>query len=293
MLLPAVFPSIEKEQPDDATEEEKKVDAATKELLAMEALKLNRTKLGHWATAYFQLVANNFNSQGELSVLSVDSMGQPVPVQNTDYFINTTRPVSLAKGEWKSLECSVYLPRRDMDAGVRTVNVDYLFNNSTTGLNLIPHRQPTNLMLPFQYHIVVLSNRSDSYKYLNYLDSVSIPDVVSADGSVFPPFYYVIPTRRDYPVPLARQALNWTTIAYVLWDDFAPDQLDAEQQTAMLDWLHQGGQLIVSGPDCLDKLQNSFLSEYLPASFDSTFNLTNEDFAQINEYWSVPARNPF
>ena len=202
VLLPAVFPSIEKEQPDDATEEEKKVDAATKELLAMEALKLNRTKLGHWATAYFQLVANNFNSQGELSVLSVDSMGQPVPVQNTDYFINTTRPVSLAKGEWKSLECSVYLPRRDMDSRARTVNVDYLFNNSTAGLNLIPHRQPTNLMLPFQYHIVVLSNRSDSYKYLNYLDSVSIPDVVSADGQRLSS----VLLRHPYPPRLSRAA---------------------------------------------------------------------------------------
>lgn len=289
VLLPAIFPSVEKEKADDATEEDEQVLAAKREMLALEAIRLNRMKLGHWATSYFQLIANNFNSQGELTAHNVNA-GKPVPVWNTDYFIETSRPVSLAKGEWKSLESSVYIPRRDIVKG--QVNVDYLFNNSTTGLTIHGYTQPTSLMKAFQYHIVVLSNRSDSYKYLNSLDSVMIPDFDSGDGSI-PLFYYIIPSRRDYPVPLARQALNWTTIAYVLWDDFGPDQLDAEQQTAMLDWIHHGGQLILSGPDCLDKLQNSFLSEYLPAQFDSTYNLTNQDFEQINEYWSVPVtKNP-
>ena len=34
----------------------------------------------------------------------------------------------------------------------------------------------------------------------------------------------------------------------------------------MLDWLHWGGQLILSGPDTLDSLRGSFLEPYLPAT---------------------------
>lgn len=293
VLLPAIFPSIEEDQTEDATDAEKKLLAVKREMAALKARNFNRMKQGHWATSFFQLIANNFNSQGELTALSVDASGNPVPIWNTDYFIITTRPVSLAKGEWKSLESSVFVPRRDTQGAL--VQIKYEFKNTTTGLLMNGYTQATNLMKAFQYHIVLLSNRSDSYTYLNFLDSVLIPDIVPDEmsaGQVGPlPFYYVIPTRRDYPVPLARQALNWTTIAYILWDDFAPDQLDAEQQTAMLDWIHQGGQLILSGPDCLDKLQTSFLSDYLPAQFDSTFNLSNADFDQINRYWSVPVTN--
>ena len=70
-----------------------------------------------------------------------------------------------------------------------------------------------------------------------------------------------------------------------------PDQLDAEQQQSLIDWLHFGGQLILSGPDCLDKLQSSFLAEYLPATFKGTRNLTQEDLSELNEHWAVPVKN--
>ena len=56
----------------------------------------------------------------------------------------------------------------------------------------------------------------------------------------------------------------------------------------MIDWLHHGGQLIVSGPDGLDRLRNSFLADYLPASFDGSINLTEDEVTTLNENWSVP-----
>ena len=292
VLLPAVFPRIETE-PDE--EEEAGVDKekqtlakkAKEESLIFEAVRKNRTKLGHWPTAYFQVIANNYDASGDLITSSVEGLGKPIPILSTDYFITTTRPASLAKGEWKSLEASIYLPRRTTKTSA--ANIDYDLRNSTTGLSMLEMIQPTSLMKPFQYHIVVLSNRSQAYNYMGALDSVTINETMSS-GEMFPPFYYVVPTRPDDPVPLPRQALNWTTIAYVVWDDFTPDQLDENQQLAMLDWIHQGGQLILSGPDSLDKLRGSFLADYLPAEFESTFNMSNSDVEQLNEYWSVPVK---
>ena len=34
----------------------------------------------------------------------------------------------------------------------------------------------------------------------------------------------------------------------MLWDDLEPDRLSLDQRQALIDWLHWGGQLIVSGP---------------------------------------------
>ena len=64
---------------------------------------------------------------------------------------------------------------------------------------------------------------------------------------------------------LPAHANQWTSIACVLWDDASPAALEPAQQQAMLDWLHWGGQLILSGPDTLDTLRDSFLAPYLPA----------------------------
>ncbi len=290
VLLPAIFPKVEEDQKDGEPDDEENKSTLEKESkrksAILEARLRNRTKLGHWSTAYFQVIANNFNASGEFTTSSIDSGSlKPIPILATDYYIQTTRPASLAKGEWKSLEASVYLPRRRNKDAI-TTNVNYELNHSTTGLTMLAEPWPTNLMKPFQYHIVVLSNGSQAYNYMTSLDSVLINETVV--DTPFPSFYFVVPSRPGYPVPLPRQSLNWTTIAYVLWGDFRPDQLDENQQIALLDWIHQGGQLILSGPDCLDKLRGSFLDEYLPAEFVSTYNLSNADVDELNEFWSVP-----
>ena len=77
--------------------------------------------------------------------------------------------------------------------------------------------------------------------------------------------YRVILPPADRRVPLPSQPLAWTPIAYLLWDGLRPNLLTPDQQQALLDWLHWGGQIIVSGPNSLDLLRGSFLEPYLPA----------------------------
>ena len=55
----------------------------------------------------------------------------------------------------------------------------------------------------------------------------------------------------------------------------------------MLDWLHWGGQLIVSGPDSLASLQASFLQPYLPATFVGSRELDETTLAELNQDWSL------
>jgi hypothetical protein len=54
----------------------------------------------------------------------------------------------------------------------------------------------------------------------------------------------------------------------------------------MLDWIHWGGQLIISGPNSLDKLKGSFLAPYLPAESGQALKLDQTSFDELNKNWS-------
>jgi hypothetical protein len=149
------------------------------------------------------------------------------------------------------------------------------------------------LMKGFQYHMVLLTSREQKMKYLNLTDSVAVKDPNSNGADEMPEFYFIVTNEPEKPIPLPANALQWTTIAYLIWDDLDPDSLDVDQQQALLDWLHFGGQLILSGPDCLSKLENSFLAQYLPAQSSQRTEIEKDQFVELNENWSIPsAKNP-
>jgi hypothetical protein len=82
----------------------------------------------------------------------------------------------------------------------------------------------------------------------------------------------------------------------VLWDDIDPALLDVDQRQALLDWIHFGGQLIVSGPGTLDKLKGSFLDpskeeSFLPATASETSKLSPEEVARMANPWNTPGKN--
>jgi hypothetical protein len=287
VLLPGLFPNPEQDESDNEQDRE----TNPQRILGLDnpAFRFNRTKLGHWATANFQIIANHYNSDGQLSAFSMNSLGQPVGIPSTDYYLTTTRPVSLPKGEWKNLESTVFLPRRKGKTSI--ANVNYALERSVGGLKQVMLPQPTTLMKPFQHHIVVLSNRPDNYNYLKLTDAVHLRGQQLGNGELVPPFYYVVNSIPGTPNPLPGNGLTWTTIAYLVWDDFDPERLTQEQRDAVLDWIHFGGQLILSGPDCLDRLQFSFLGSYLPAKFAGSRNITNADLKELNENWTVPVIN--
>ena len=276
----------EKKKAEEAKKEREKPSFEIEPLITFpgqyqEPARRNRIKSGHWVNADFRILANKFDSRGELTASSMTG-NKPVPVENTDYFSATSRPYSVAKGELKNLSTNIYVPRRK-----RGVSAFFNFGLSRSSGASILHADGVPLMRPFQYHMVVLTNRADRYGYLNVIDSVTLPHSELATSRV-PSFYNVVRTNpSEDPIALPRQSLYWTTIAYVIWDDLDVSQLDADQQQALVDWIHYGGQLILSGPDCLENLTNSFLAEFLPAKVKSSRNLSAQDFADINQFWEV------
>jgi hypothetical protein len=98
-------------------------------------------------------------------------------------------------------------------------------------------------------------------------------------------YYRVVLPKIARRVPLPSNSLTWSGIAYLLWDDIDPNLLTLDQQDALVDWLHFGGQLLVSGPNSLDKLHGSFLETYLPAKKTKSIELAQAAFDGFNDYW--------
>ncbi|MHB8900703.1 MAG: hypothetical protein ACYC6Y_18280 [Thermoguttaceae bacterium] len=228
-------------------------------------------KPGHWVPLTFSAVANNFDIAGNLELAA----GEETALPGMKFSVSTERSVALPKGQAKTFETVFYLPedltvpmRGTLDARRRSGGYYSLF--------------PAVARMPYyQFHFVVLARYPESYTYLRALDAVSNRTNDHYRLSLLSP---------GQRTPLPAQALLWTSTAYVLWDDADPEGLSLDQQVALLDWIHWGGQLIVSGPETLETLKSSFVEDYLPARSEGTRPLTAGDFEEINRYWTLPIR---
>jgi len=253
---------------------------------------LQFVKHGHWMGAVQPVKANNFDFQAEIESTCARTGGEAIEIPNTAYRLQTWRPAALPKGQQKLIETTHFLvpPPRGTDALGSTprVNLETRLRARRGGREVTYGREPTTTMPAYQYFLVVLSDNADRYGYLKLLASVVPP--VEDDGSQMLDeilHYRVLLPKTDEFVPLPPQPLQWTPIACVVWDALDPNRLTPPQQQAMLDWLHWGGQLVISGPSSLDLLRGSFLDDYLPASSVQAVSLPPERFAELDKHWSV------
>ena len=246
-------------------------------------------KPGHWVTVQHQIKANNFDFQAELHTRATDSAGASLDIEHTPFQISSSRPAALPKGQDKVFETTYFLPvikqtdqlipksvwlQRELRAlrGGRLVKEDV--------------RQGTVAMPSYQYHFIVLSDEPSRFGYLKSLTAFTAPTASEVDTDKLS-YYRVHAPKIQQFAPLPSHALTWTSVAYVLWDDVGPQILTPAQQVAFIDWLHFGGQLIISGPNSLEKLRGSYLDPYLPAKAGATVPIAQNAIDELNNYWSL------
>jgi hypothetical protein len=248
----------------------------------------NFVKPGHWVTMTEQLRANNFDMSAEFELSATDRESKPYLVEQTDFHLRLARPIGLPKGQVRTLELTTYVPRETRSEGsqeVRRVWFDGRLLAARNGKLLGESREATTAMQSHENFLIVLARQPNDYRYLKVLDSIAPPSF-DADGSRRFHYRVVIPPLDEF-VPLPSHPLTWTSIAYVFWDNIDPNLLSSEQQQAMLDWIHWGGQLVISGPSSLDSLKNSFLGPFLPAESNGSRDLGPDDLKELNAFWSL------
>ena len=241
----------------------------------------NQAKPGHWVSGHRKITANDYDFQGRLENRVIDSTGRPIPTELTDHYLTTKRPVALSKGQTKDVEVMYYIPRR-LQGENRIVTLEQELFDRTGGRVDVPNGG-VNLMPAYRYFFIVLSQSPGSFNFVKTLPAMVMPNV---GGERLELFRVVVPTIGSY-VPLPSDSSAWTSFAFLLWDDLDPASLDPNQQQALLDWLHFGGQLIVSGSSRLDQLERSFLGPYLPTTSEGVRPLKDEDIRELSDYWSI------
>ncbi len=236
----------------------------------------NATKVGHWGSATMDARSNREDFNGMMKVEGVDPQGEPLVLDRTVYTVSTERPVQLAKKQKKNLEITYFPPTNTPSFRLRT-SLQFQGGRSAGTATI----DPLILMPEHQYHLVVLSATPDAYSFLKAIPTVRAPSTQFTEAGQAPHYRIHSPTVRNY-VPLASSALKWTTIAYLVWDDFQPGKLQTSQQEALIDWLHWGGQLVISGPKSLDTLKGSFLEPYLPADSGGAWELNQAELDYLN-----------
>ncbi|MEN0111380.1 MAG: hypothetical protein AAF805_11720, partial [Planctomycetota bacterium] len=196
------------------------------------------------------------------------------------------RPVAMARESAKVLESLAYCPLpRGKSPLLRTVVRDRL-----SGAIAADAATPLRRMLDHQYQLVVLAREPQRYAFLDALTCVTarLPDSVDPSGVE----RSSLPASKQYRVvalegtgvdrvALPDSLLAWSSVAALVWDDADPDALRPVQRAALVDWLHWGGALVVSGPNSLDQLRGSFLDEYLPADSGGTLPLGSVELAPL------------
>ncbi len=147
---------------------------------------------------------------------------------------------------------------------------------------------PTHQML-----VLVLSkDATPKFAAWNRMSAI-IPSAVDREGGDIEKLRYyrlVLPMDHDKPA-LSSHPLTWTTISHTIWDGYIPDDLSLSQQQALLDWIHWGGQLIISGGagQSFSLLRESFLGPYLPADATAeTVSLTQDDLRPLSQSYPPP-----
>jgi hypothetical protein len=244
-------------------------------------------KPGHWTATTLEAKANNFAFVGDLEIVATDGRGKPILLEGAPFNLTTICQVSLGERQRpKPFESILFVPPTHQ---LPTASCRLKWRKGGRRawpplLNLLSR------MPPYQYHFVVIARLPENYAFLKGLTSVKPPSD-SFGSNPTKPYYRVALIRADKPDPRPRVSLPsygllWTSVACVLWDDAEPEALDPLQQDALLDWLHWGGQLILSGPDSLDKLSDGFLAPYLPATAGAgARQLSQDDFQELYQ-WS-------
>ena len=259
-------------------------------------------KPGHWFTAVQSLKSNNSDSRGELNSLSgmvpaLSEQGEKKESWSDSQALRTgsmssRRPVVMPKGQNKKIDYRTYTPNRFFE-GKAKCYLSNRFVSSERAESFSAGAYPFTRMGPAEYFFVVLTERPERFTRFQVSDwTRKIRDESNFDlGEAVINYRVVIPSPQDYyplPLPLSETMLDWTSTAVVFWDDLPPEALTPQQQTALADWVHYGGQLIVNGAAAADSINKSSIADLLPLRPTGNIELDVNAAAELLTNWQVP-----
>jgi len=248
-------------------------------------------KPGHWLTAAQSLKSNNADSRGDLNSLSdvVQRKSKWIDSQTLENgSMLTVRPVVMPKGQSRKFEYRTRVPNR-FAGGNSKCFLSSRFVSSERSEFFATGASPFQTMGSAEYFMVVLTERPQRFTRFQVSDWAKPLRNEGEFATTVPLINYriVVPPAAGV-LPLAETMLDWTSTAVVFWDDLPPEALTPQQQTALADWVHYGGQLIVNGAAAANSIANTGLVDLLPLKPTSNIQLDTDAAVELLKGWQVP-----
>ncbi len=138
--------------------------------------------------------------------------------------------------------------------------------------------------------MTVLSPKPQEYSFLTAMDLTIWKGNDTIADDMVRSYHVVLCSSDEGKLAFPTSMLSMTMMSVIVWDDLPPDELSEDQKTALIDWLHWGGQLVINGPGSWSRLQNSFLVPYLPVTSAEAVELGTEELEPLN-HWMVSDRS--
>jgi len=244
-------------------------------------------KPGHWMSVAQRWQANEEDLRGTWEVLprvvrGGDSAALPregVPGQRTE------RPAILPRGQSKELVSRVLIPEIGAAGGSGLIELQTQLSGRTFGTAKSEVASKVTMMAPHEYFFVVLTTRPSHFSGYQLQDWATLPQAI-AKGQEGIIYRVVFPPAEGF-IPLPETLFEWTSTAFLLWDDIGPQQLTIEQRAAIRDWLHWGGKLIVNGEKGATQLESSEFARLLPLESIRVDAIDSERLQGLVEAYSV------
>ena len=277
--------------PDDKKDEEPIQEFSSKPALAYPAdstLNGGGIKPGHWMTAAQTLKSNKADMRGELTtqaaVVKSDALNGGGVSEQKDG-IESLRPIYLPKGQQRRFDVRVLTPTPS-SVQQRKSFLSSRFASLGRSSFFDTGQQPFKVMQAQEYFFIILTNRPERFAAFQVADWVKPLRGEFEFQSSEPNYRIVIPSTENV-LAIPETMLDLTSTAVLLWDNLPPESLTPQQMTAVSDWIHFGGHLIVNGADASDSLAKTALSDVLPLIPRNNIELDPDSATQLLEKWQV------
>jgi hypothetical protein len=246
-------------------------------------------KPGHWYEMQQSVRANESDEALLVSCAAIERAFpfRPIPPAGLDESLSFERRISLARGQRKQLTLEMFLPRIPGGGESKKASIRASYLPRMLGAAVQEGVYPVTTMPDYQYYFVVLSQNPARFQFLNGLSSVVWPTVLEDVTDPINPFRVVQISQSDVQSSLPTRLTTWTSTSHLMWNDCDASALLERQQSALVDWLHFGGQLIVNGPESQASLKNCFLSDYLPLTNVRAGQYEEDRWKKFSDLWSI------
>lgn len=256
----------------------------------------NGFKPGHWFQVRHALTAKQQDEAVWLVNRPVDRDGQPLPIVGSDVALEFASQSLLPKDERKSLTAPIMIAAQSgeeeaesLDLATGSVTIELGISQQTLGLPIASPRFFVAPMPDNQYFLPILAK--DPQRLADWVRSTAVmwPSEIEAGGVANAPSRVLLVPEQRCGELLPDHFLFWSATSHLVVLDADLNKLSANQQTALTDWLHFGGQIIISGPDALPCIPGSPLEDWLPLVELEPSRLFAQDLEPLNQHWHVPS----